>query len=163
MNEKRIADLAELILGFLLTYSTGCHQATQLNEGAAQVREDYDDLVRNLLDEGRFHEALRRLPQAEAQWSEEMQRAGHSFEGASAYLYSSVMFTIAAAGDSDWGKILDDPDIRYDYKTDLLFEILEERLGKGAVYAGNDENYVVPASGPIDLDTESLRLVEPAK
>ena len=61
---------------------------------------------------------------------------------------------IANFGDGDWGKILDDPAIPYRRKVNLVAYILETRLGKGAVYLGNKQNYIVPINRAIDFDKE---------
>ena len=61
-------------------------------------------------------------------------------------------------GDADWGKILDDEEILYEDKTRMVFEILETRLGKGSVYIGNENNFIVPRADVIDLDKEMIKL-----
>lgn len=114
-----------------------------------------------LLEQGRYHEAMRRLPQSMEDWRVREAEAGHSFEGAAGFEYNSVMFTIAEEGDSDWAAILDDPDIPHAYKTTMIFEILETRLGKGAAYMGNSKNIIIPREAPIDLGTQMIKLPEP--
>jgi hypothetical protein len=44
----------------------------------------------------------------------------------------------------------------------MVFEIIEGHLGKGAVYMGNDKNFIVPRNGPIDLK-DMIILPAPAK
>jgi hypothetical protein len=69
-----------------------------------------------------------------------------------------IVSKIAERGDLHWAKILDDPDIPYVYKTEMIFEILRARLGKGAVYVANKENFIVPGLRPIDLAKETITL-----
>ena len=63
-------------------------------------------------------------------------------------------------GDAQWGAILDDPQIPHTYKTEMIFEIMAQRLGKGTVYLGNSDNIIIPRHGPIDLNTEMIALPE---
>jgi len=42
----------------------------------------------------------------------------------------------------------------------MVFEILEARLGKGAVYVGNEKNLVVPRFGPVNLGKDMIKLPE---
>ncbi len=70
-----------------------------------------------------------------AEWAEYTRRTGSTSEGATGLLYSNTMGCIAGKGDADWGRILDDPDIPYRYKAELIFEICETRLGKGSAWS----------------------------
>ena len=135
---------------------TGCTTVSQLSDAPTEP----DSPVLALCESGKYHEAMLELPKAMAEWNEYTNRTGHTAEGAAGYLYATTMFTIASKGEDDWGQILDDPDIPYSYKTEMVFEILEARLGKGAVYVGNKSNLIVPRSGPIDLDKEMIKLPE---
>lgn len=92
------------------------------------------------------------------QWEDYTDRTGETAEGAAGFEYSTTMATIAEKGDADWGRILDDPAIPYEYKVEMVFEILEARLGKGSVYVGNRDNLIVPRKGRIDLDREMIKL-----
>ncbi|MBN2686348.1 MAG: hypothetical protein JXR40_13790 [Pontiellaceae bacterium] len=114
--------------------------------------------MRDLCEDGKYHAALRALPRAMRQWEEYTKRTSETAEGAAGYEYATTMFTIAEMGDADWGRILDDSAIPYEYKVDLIFEILEARLGKGAVYVGNKDNLIVPRKRPADLEHEMIRL-----
>jgi len=105
-----------------------------------------------------YHQEMRRLPEEMKIWAEYTKRTGSTAEGAAAYGYARTMGEIAIKGDADWGKILDDPDIPYKYKTDMIFEILETRLGKGAIYLGDYENLIVPRKAPADLSKERIKL-----
>ena len=116
--------------------------------------------VRNLCEAGRYHEAMRALPDVMDAWARYTAAAGRTAEGAAGFEYATTMFSIAEKGDADWGKILDDPKIPYVYKTEMIFEIVEARLGKGAVYLGNSTNIIIPRFGRIDLDKEMIRLSE---
>jgi hypothetical protein len=107
---------------------------------------------------GKYHAAMRALPPAMRQWEEYTKRTGETAEGAAGYEYTRTMFTIAGKGDADWGRILDDPAIPYEYKVEMIFEILEARLGKGAVYVGNKDNLIVPRKRPADLEHDMIRL-----
>ncbi len=107
--------------------------------------------ARMLCEKGNHHAAMRELPKAMTAWEEYTRRTGNTCEGAASFLYAIVMFTIAEKGDAHWGRILDDPQIPYEYKTGMICEILEARLGKGAVYVADKKNFIVPRSGPIDL------------
>ena len=127
---------------------------------STRLAVDDDGEVRRLLAEDRYHEALRQLPAALAEWHELELEAGHSFEGAAGYLYSTALLQTAVRGDRDWGVILDDPAIPYHYKSDLVFEILENRLGKGSVYSASRDLFVIPRSGPVNLATDMNTLPE---
>lgn len=116
--------------------------------------------LRDLCDSGRYHEAMRALPGAMRQWAAYTERTGRTCEGAAGYEYATTMMAVAIHGDADWGKILDDPDIPYAYKTEMVFEILETRLGKGAVYVGSRKYLLVPRLGVVDLGREMIRLPE---
>jgi hypothetical protein len=89
-----------------------------------------------------------------------MKKTGKYYEGAHEFLHGLVMGRAAAFGDSQWGAILDDSEIPHRYKTEMIFEILEARLGKGSVYLGNSENIIVPRERRVDLDREMIRLPE---
>lgn len=110
-----------------------------------------------------YVEAMRSLVHEMAEWEAYTQRTGSTAEGAAGFAYSTTLGEVAGVGDAQWGAILDDPDIPYEYKTDLIFEILETRLGKGAVYIGNEDNIIVPRWGPIDLDKAMIELPAPQK
>lgn len=137
----------------------GCSTATQMTDVPAQPETP----VRALCEAGKYHEAMRALPVAMRQWEEHAKRTGVTAEGAAGYEYSTTLFTIAEKGDSDWGRILDDPTIPYEYKVEMIFEILEARLGKGAVYVGNKDNLIVPRKRPADLEHEMIRLPDKMK
>src|SRR5262245_27317484 len=79
-----------------------------------------ENSLRRALDEGRYHQAMRELPGVMQAWKLYTQRTGETAEGAAGFIFSHTLDRIAAAGDADWGKILDDPQIPYAYKTDLL-------------------------------------------
>jgi hypothetical protein len=123
-----------------------------------RMPEQPETPVRALCEAGRYHEAMRTLPAAMRQWEEYTQRTGETAEGAAGFEYSTTLFTIAEKGDADWGRILDDSTIPYTYKVEMLFEILEARLGKGAVYVGNKDNLIVPRNRPADLEHDMIRL-----
>jgi hypothetical protein len=84
---------------------------------------------------GDYHGAMRALPGEMAAWDEYGRATGSTAEGAAGYLYSTTMSAIATDGDADWGKILDDPGIPYGYKVDMIFGIVEARLGKGSAWS----------------------------
>lgn len=122
---------------------TGCTTVTPVSDGPSEPESP----VRALCDNGKYHEAMRELPKAMAVWGEYTKRTGRTAEGAAGYLYATTMFTIASKGDTDWGKILDDPDIPYNYKTKMIFEIAEARLGKGASWSPyHTEVVIIPRS-----------------
>ncbi len=139
----------------LITLLAGCATVP-----AVSIPQEPVSSVRELCEKGAYHAAMRELPKAMAEWTEYTKRTGRTAEGAAGYLYAVTMFTIAEKGDAHWGKILDDPEIPYVYKTEMVFEILEARLGKGAVYVANRRNLVVPRMGLIDLDKEMIKLSE---
>jgi hypothetical protein len=103
---------------------------------------------------------MRALPTAMRQWDAYTKRTGETSEGAAGFEYSTTMFTIASKGDADWGRILDDPAIPYEYKVELLFEILEARLGKGSGCVGRKETLIVPRHSAAGLDKEKITLPE---
>ena len=60
------------------------------------------------------------------------------------------MSMIAGRDDADWGKILDDAEIPYVYKAELIFEIAEARLGNGSAWSPwYTDVVIVPRSGPV--------------
>ncbi|MCD6393550.1 MAG: hypothetical protein J7M40_08580 [Planctomycetes bacterium] len=134
----------------------GCSQRRPSGEAVMEPESP----LRNLCDAGRYHEAMRAIPDVMDAWARYTAATGRTAEGAAGYVYTTTIFTIAQRGDADWGKILDDPEIPYIYKTDMIFEIVEARLGKGAVYLGNRTNIIIPRFGRIDLDKEMIRLAE---
>jgi len=138
-----------------LLLGTGCTTAPSLSH----VPKEPESPVRMLCENGEYHHAMRALPKAMAKWREYTKRTGRTAEGAAGFEYATTMFAIAHKGDAHWGRILDDPGIPYEYKTDMIFEILEARLGKGAVYVGNKDNLIVPRKALIDLK-EMIKLPE---
>ena len=112
------------------------------------------------LEKKEFHAAMRSLPEAMAEAERKASRTGHSVNVHSGSIDAHTFEEVAFRGDQDWGRILDDPEIPYEYKTAMVFEILELRLGKGAVYSGNHSNFIVPRFGPIDLDKGMIKLPE---
>jgi|GEM_PF-3641177 len=128
---------------FCLLILAGC-TATDRVPGASGEPES---TVRFLCDSERYHEAMRELPAAMKAWDEYTAHTGRTAEGAPGYLYASTMSAIVRKGDRDWGAILDDPDIPYSYKTEMIFEIAEARLGKGASWSSSHtEVIVIPRS-----------------
>ena len=116
--------------------------------------------VHRHLEKKEYHAAMRSLPKAMAEAEREARRTGHSVNVHSGSIDAHTFYEVAFRGDQDWGRILDDPEIPHGYKTAMVFEILELRLGKGAVYSGNHSNFIVPRSGPIDLDKDMIKLPE---
>jgi hypothetical protein len=94
---------------------------------------------------------MQALPKAMDDWAEYTKKTGRTAEGTAGFIWMMTLSNIAEKGDADWGKILDDPRIPHIYKTEMIFEILEARLGKGAVYLGNKKNIIIPRHGLIDL------------
>lgn len=128
-------------------------------EGSSEPTEPSSPCL-EFCKKGNYHAAMRALPRIMTEWAEFTRCTGNTCEGAAGYEYAVVMFTIAEKGDADWGQILDDPKIPYRYKVEMIFEILEARLGKGAIYVGNSRNFIVPRLGCIDLDKEMITLPE---
>ncbi len=116
--------------------------------------------VHRHLEKEEYHAAMRSLPRAMAEAESEARRTGHGVNVHSGSIDAHTFYEVAFRGEQDWGKILDDPGIPYAYKTEMIFEILEIKLGKGAVYVGNHRNFIVPRSGPINLRKEMIKLPE---
>jgi hypothetical protein len=133
---------------------TGCSTLPQ----RANTPSQPETPICELCAVGKYHAAMRTLPRAMQQWAEYTKRTGETAEGMAGHQYSTTMMAISERGDADWGKILDDPEIPYEYKAEMVFEILEARLGKGAVYVGNKDNFIVPRHRPADLDKEMIKL-----
>jgi hypothetical protein len=144
----RLASVGMVMLGLL-----GACQTMPRGEAAAAGGAVQPDGARlqGYLDHGQYRLAMRELPVVMKQWAEYTQRTGETAEGSAGYIYGRTMDEIVAHGGSQWGEILDDREIPYVYKTEIIFEILEGRLGKGAVYMGNEKNFIVPRYGRIDL------------
>ena len=136
-----------VVCTILMTLSAGCTERANL----AVLPVEPDSEVRSLCESGRYHEAMRQLPEVMAQWEEYTRRTGQTAEGAAGYIYSTTMFDIAERGDADWGRILDDPNIPYEYKTTMIFEIAEMRLGKGSAWSPyHTDVVIIPRACPVD-------------
>ena len=130
-------------LGILL--GVGCVSLPDEPEGAA-IEPDVKST--DLCKVGKYHEAMRELPKEMAAWAEYTRRTGNTSEGAAGLLHYHTMSAVASMGDKDWGKILDDPKIPFEYKTDLIFEIVEARLGKGAIFSSYKTDMIyLPRTG----------------
>ncbi len=122
-----------------------------------------DSVIAGLLRAHKYHEAMRELPKEMDAWTAYTEKTGHTSEGAAGYIYSTTMFRIASDGDPDWGKILDDTEIPYHYKTKLIFEIVEARLGRGAVWAPRHISVVIiPQNNVVDSWDEVSQLLKHA-
>ncbi len=140
MNKLLYASLA-----MVLAAMTGCTTTRSLSEAPKEPESP----VRMLCEKGKYHEAMRELPKAMVAWGEYTETTGRTAEGAAGYLYATTVFAIANKGDADWGKILDDSDIPYNYKTEMICEIAEARLGKGASWSPyHTEVVIIPRSSP---------------
>ena len=148
-------DLAEKVLTKEFERKKRAKQASQLKQPETTMRA--------LCEKGDYHTAMRELPKAMEQWTEYTKRTGNTAEGAAGFEYVTTMLAIAEKGDAHWGKILDDPEIPYKYKTEMIFEILETRLGKGAVYVEDKRNFIVPRLGLIDFNIERIQKIEKKK
>jgi hypothetical protein len=113
---------------------------------------------RAFAEKRQFQPAMRALSEDLAKWDRCIASTRNNFEGARELLRARVLDLVSQNGDAQWGAILDDARIPYRIKTDMLFEILEHRLGKGAVYLANEETIIVPRNRPVDLDREMIRL-----
>ena len=153
----RCPKLDLLVMGLL---EKEVEKEKQPDLGTSQ-QDEPESTVRMLCEKDDYYAAMRELPKAMDEWAEYTKRTGRTAEGAAGYLYVTTMAGIANNGDAFWGRILDDPEIPYAYKTEMIFEILEARLGKGAAYVGNRKNFIVPRLRLIDFDTEEkIRLPE---
>ncbi len=108
-----------------------------------QGPQEPDSQIDELLRAHRYHDAMRALPDEMDAWAKYAEQTGRTAEGAAGYLYATTMFRIAARGDTDWGAILDDPSIPYRYKTEMLFEVIETRLGKGSAWSPSDADFII--------------------
>ncbi|GMU24442.1 MAG: hypothetical protein AMXMBFR13_45160 [Phycisphaerae bacterium] len=113
-------------------------------QSRAKNIQEPDSQVHELCERGQYRSAARALAQEMQEWAKYTEATGSTSEGAAGYLYATTMFTLASKGDKDWGKILDAPEIPYNLKLDMIFEILEARLGKGAVHLDDEGNLVAP-------------------
>jgi hypothetical protein len=132
---------AVIMLG--LAVAVGCATTGDVSK----LPEQPETSVRALCEKGEYHEAMRALPRAMEDWAEYTAKTGRTAEGAAGFEYMTTMMAVVEKGDADWGKILDDPDIPYNYKTEMIFEIAEARLGKGASWSPyHTEVVIVPRS-----------------
>jgi len=106
---------------------------------------------------------MRLLSDAMNRWDKYVERTGQTHGGAQGFVYHNFMGHLVNEGDAQWGAILEDPDIPYVYKTEMISDILEARLGKGSVYRGNEENLIVPRHRRINLRKERIRLPDPGE
>ncbi len=140
-------------LAGVVVFAAGCGSTVLVPE------RDPGPTVCGLLEKGDYHAAMRLLPATMAEYEREAERTGHSFGVISGSLSLHALEFIAEEGDAHWGSIFDDPDIPHQYKTGLLSTIIEIRLGKGSIYMEDGaDHYVVPMSGPVDLDKHWERL-----
>jgi hypothetical protein len=137
---------------------SGCITTEPTITLSVETISEPDGIASGLCENGQYVEAMRWLPKEMAAWKAYTERTGRTAEDAAGFIRSHILGIIVEKGDESWGEILDDPEIPYAYKTAMIFEILETRLGKGSVYMGNQENYIVPRSGPIDLSKEMIKL-----
>lgn len=136
-----------IISCIVLIFFTGCASSFP----APNSLSEPDSKIISLLETGNYNEAMRQLPAEMKAWAEYTKDTGNSQEGAAGFIYPTTIGRIAATGDSDWGKIIDDPDIPYEYKTELIYEILETRLGKGAAWSPwHTDVVIVPRTNTID-------------
>ena len=145
-----------LIMGCATPRPSGWPTVANSEEALEQALSDVDENIRNCLDAHDYHGAIRLLPREATIWGKLMKKTGKSYEGAHGFLHGLVMGHTAAYGDSQWGKIIDDSEIPYRYKTLLISSVLEERLGKGSVYWGNKDNLIVPLLRRLDFDKEEM-------
>lgn len=107
--------------------------------------------IGSLRKAGRYCEAFKLLPEMQSAWDAYTRRTGDTAEGTAGYVSSDTFMQICVHGDAHWGKILDDPDIPYDYKTELISEIANYRLGKGASWSPwHTEVVIIPRSKGAD-------------
>jgi hypothetical protein len=64
-------------------------------------------------------------------------------EGLAGLTEDRILEEIATKGENQWGKILGDSVIPYDYKLKVIVRVLECNLGKGTVVLNEDGNYVI--------------------
>jgi len=121
---------------------------------------NFSEESRTRAERGEFHAAMQLLPADLRKWDECVANTGSSHEGARSFLKFHVIDLVSTKGDAEWGAILDDANIPYGNKTEMVFEILEARLGKGSVYLANEETIVIPRKHRIDLDKEMIKLPE---
>lgn len=143
---------------FVLAVLSGCSTTPSSSTGAQQP----DSPLRALCDAGDYHGAMRALPGVMEGWAEYTRHTGNTAEGAAGFELSTTLAQIAASGDADWGKILDDPEIPYECKTSMIFEILESRLARGSVWSPNRELIIMPQSGNLGSWGEINALLEKA-
>lgn len=145
-----------LIASFLVVTGCATHQPMT---GAPQQPESQ---IVELLRAHKYHEAMRALPAEMEAWANYTEQTGRTAEGAAGYLYTTTMFRVAAKGDSDWGAILDDSDIPYRYKTDMLFEIAEARLGRGSAWSSDADFIIIPQTETMNSWDEINRMLREA-
>ena len=144
-------------LGLVILGAMGC------SGGATETHEREDAQVLRLCNAGRFQEAVRALPGAMEAWAQYEAETGSTAEGAAGYLYSSTLSSVARKGDAEWGRIFDDPQIPHELKIEMVFEILEHRLGKGAAWAPYHTDVVIlPKSPDVSSWAEVNALLERA-
>ena len=143
----------------MLTVLAAC---STLTPGPAEPDQPESPL-RALCDAGQYHAAMRALPKVMDQWAEYTRRTGNTAEGAAGFEYATTLAEVAAKGDQHWGRILDDPEIPYEYKTSMIFEILELRLAKGGVWSPeNRDLIIIPRSGSLGSWAEVNALLRKA-
>jgi hypothetical protein len=70
------------------------------------------------------------------------------------------MFDIATKGDADWGGILDDAPIPFDYKVDMICEIVNARLGETSAGSPCHSDIVmIPRSPTVHSSSEVIDLL----
>ena len=107
------------ILGLALIAGCACpHRAVQTSvpgsvEALEQALAEVDENIRGCMNARDYRGAIRLLPQEAAVWDKLIEKTGKDYEGAQGFLHGLVMGHTAVQGDSQWGEILDDPEIPY--------------------------------------------------
>lgn len=135
--------MKQVAIMLCLAVVTGCVTTGDVSK----LHEEPETPARMFCERGDYHKAMQALPKAMEDWAKYTEQTGRTAEGVAGYEYATTMMAIAHKGDADWGKILDDPDIPYNYKTEMIFEIVEARLGKGASWSPyHTEVVIIPRS-----------------
>jgi hypothetical protein len=143
-------NLLILLAFYLLT--TSCNKASN-------VTSDPKTEIKELIDKKCFYQALKAMPEAMLYFDKEQKEISFGVKDLPNLNNSNIFSLIANAGEKDWGKILDDPDIPYEQKTNLLYEIIKCKLGKGSIYLYNSKNYILPIDSPIVIQNTSLNVI----
>ena len=138
-----------LLSGLVIVVTVSCLWISDggVSDGGMRPSEQ----INHLIESGRYWEAIRLWPAAEAEWAQDAPKGD-----AAGWLLHYLFINVSGVGDSQWGKILDDPEIDMDTKLFLIKWIVEIRLNVAVfVDPETDVMRIDPSRKAYELNDES--------